>query len=56
MYWGFSVEIVGPRSTTKAEDRRIHKALSRKLLGEIEEEARRVTQSKLPPGFRVKVS
>lgn len=54
--WEFSLEITGPRYKTKAEGRRIHRMLSRKLLKEIEEVARLMTKSKLPPGFRVKVS
>jgi hypothetical protein len=55
VYWEFCIEILGPRCRTKTEDRRIHKALSRKLLKQIEEAAGRVTQSKLPPGLKAKI-
>ncbi len=54
-YWEFSIEITGPRFETKAERRRIHKILSKKLLKQIEELARLAAKSKLPPGFKAKV-
>ncbi len=54
-YWEFSIEIIGPRYKTKAEGRRIHRILSRKLLKRIEELARLAAESKLPPGFEAKV-
>ncbi len=54
-YWEFSIEITGPRYRTKAEGRRIHRILSRKLLKQIEELARLAAKSKLPLGFRAKV-
>ena len=56
VYWAFNIEIIGPRYETKAEGRRIRRILSRKLLKQIEELARLASESKLPPGFRVKVS
>ncbi len=54
-YWEFSIEITGPRYETKAERRRIHKILSKKLLKQIEEVARLAAKRKLPPGFKAKV-
>jgi hypothetical protein len=55
-YWAFCVDIVGPRSGSKSEDRRIHKLLNRNRLREIEELARRAVQQKLPQGFKAKIS
>jgi len=55
VYWEFSIEIIGPRYRTKAEGRRIHRILSRKLLRQVEEAARSTTQSKLPSGFKAKI-
>ncbi len=54
-YWEFAIDIVGPKYSTKAEDRKIHRMLSRKWLRRIEEAARVAAQEKLPPGFRAKV-
>lgn len=54
-YWEFSVEITGPRYRTKAERRRIHRILSKKLLKQIEDLARLAAKSMLPPGFQAKV-
>jgi len=54
-YWEFSIEIIEPRYKTKAEGRRIHRNLSRKLLRQIEELARLAAESKLPPGFAAKL-
>jgi hypothetical protein len=54
-YWEFTIEIIGPRYKTKAEGRRIHRIVSRKLLKRVEQVARLAAQSKLPPGFDAKI-
>ena len=56
IYWEFAIDIVGPRYRTKTQRRAIHKTLSRKRLGEIDQAALRTTKSKLPPGFTAIVS
>lgn len=55
-YWAFCIDIVGPRSSSKSEDRRVHKLLSRNRLREMEDLARRAVQEKLPHGFKAKIS
>jgi hypothetical protein len=55
-YWAFCVDIVGPRSNSKSEDRRVHKLLGKKRLHEMEELAQRAVQEKLPQGFKAKIS
>jgi hypothetical protein len=55
-YWAFCVDIVGPRSSSKSEDRRVHKLLSKSVLREMEELARRAVQEKLPHGFKANIS
>jgi len=56
IYWAFCIDITGPKYNTKSENRKICKKLSMKHLQEIEELARQTIQSKLPPGFRAKIS
>ena len=50
-HWEFSIYIVGPRYKTKARRRAIHKALSRRLLRNVEQAALKAAKSKLPPGL-----
>ncbi len=56
VYWAFNIEVLGPRCETKAEDRRVHQALSKKTLQDIEEAAKSAAQGKLPPGFTARLS
>jgi len=52
-YWEFSIYIVGPRHRTKAQRRAIHRALSRKLLRNVEHAALQAAKAKLPEGLTV---
>jgi flagellar biosynthesis chaperone FliJ len=55
-YWEFSIDIIGPRYSTKRQRRAIHQVLSRKRLRAIEHAALLATKAKLPPRFKATVS
>lgn len=55
VYWGFAIDIVGPRYERKADRQKARKVLSRKALRGIEQTALLATKAKLPPGFSAKL-
>ena len=55
VYWGFAIDIVGPRYEKKTDRQKARKVLSRRDLRGVEQAALLATEAKLPPGFSAKL-